>query len=384
MTNDQYILLYEKYKQGLCTPEEQKLLMDYADEINLSGTPWDESILGDQEKIKAEIYGKLQKQLSPRGKVKVLWITRWAAAAILLLSLSFGVYTLVSHPKKAPVLVKNSRVNIKNDILPGGNKAILRLANGSVIVLNNVKNGIIARQGNVNIQKTGNGQLIYAVNDHNANNSPDNINTVSTPRGGQYELILPDGSKVWLNAASSLSFPTEFTGAERNVKLTGEAYFEVAKNKSKPFKISVNNMKVEVLGTHFNIMAYDDEANIKTTLMEGAVKIADGASQTLLKPGQQAVLNKINNHINVNYVNTGDAIAWKNGHFVFNHEDIQEVMRKVSRWYDVDIEYGSEIPDDHFEGSINRSVNVSKVIDMLELTGQVHFKIQGRRITVTR
>ena len=380
MTEDEYILLYEKYKQGQCSPQEVEMLMARDNDFELRDIAWDETIHGNQEALHQQIHHQLEQSMQPRGKLHFMIITRWAAAAILLFGLSVGAYKLL-HPEKLPQIAVTKLY--KNDVLPGSNKAILRLSSGAIIVLNNAKNGVIAKEGNVSVKKTANGQLAYNVSGTD-NSAADNINTVSVPKGGQYQLLLPDGSKVWLNAASSISFPVAFTGKERNVKLTGEAYFEVAHNKDMPFIVSVNQMKVQVLGTHFNIMAYDDEGSFRTTLLEGAVRLSNGTSQTLLKPGQQGVLNRGMGQLAVANVNTADAVAWKNGYFIFDHEDIKQVMRKISRWYDVDIDYDKEIPDDLFAGSVNRFVNVSKVLGMLEMTGQVHFKINGRRITVTR
>jgi len=383
MTKDQYILLYEKYKKGTCTPDEQRNLMAYNDEFNLLDVPWDDNIGVDQEEMRKKIFSRLERHVLSKAKIRTLSITKWAAASIVFFIISFSLYHILNRPKPSH-LVQNSEKHFKDNILPGTNKAILRLGSGKVVVLNDAKNGVLAYESNVKIKKTANGQVTYSPTTSTGNAINLNNNTITTPRGGQYQLILPDGTKVWLNSASSLSFPDVFAGTERDVKLTGEAYFEVAKNKKMPFKISVNNIKVEVVGTHFDIMAYNDEDNIKTTLMEGSVKISASNVNALLKPGQQAIFDKLKNNINVGYVNTADAIAWKNGYFVFDRENIQEVMRKIARWYNVDIDYSKDIPDDHFEGSITHFVNVSKVLDMLELTGEVHFIIKERRITVTK
>jgi len=380
MTDDEYILLYEKYKKGQCSPQEVEILMAYDNEFELQDITWNEALHGNREVLHQLIQHKLEQSTRSRSNVRYIMIARWAAAAILLFGLSVGAYKLLHPEKLSQVAVVKP---YKNDVSPGSNKAILRLSSGAVIVLNNAKNGLIAKEGNVSVKKTANGQLAYNVSGTD-NSAAENINTVSVPKGGQYQLLLPDGSKVWLNAASSISFPAAFTGKERNVKLTGEAYFEVAHNKDMPFIVTVNQMKVQVLGTHFNIMAYDDEGSFRTTLLEGSVRLSNGTSQTLLKPGQQGILNRGMGQLAVANVNTADAVAWKNGYFIFDHEDIKQVMRKISRWYDVDIDYDKEIPDDRFAGSVNRFVNVSKVLGMLEMTGQVHFKINGRRITVTK
>lgn len=204
-------------------------------------------------------------------------------------------------------------------------------------------------------------------------------NTISTPRGGQYQLQLPDGSKVWLNAQSSLRFPARFIGNERLVTLTGEGYFEVAKDKAHPFKISINNMQVEVLGTHFNVMGYNDEPATTTTLLEGSVKIIKGGSVQKIVPGEQAI---VKDGIRVAKVNAEEAIEWKNGNFNFSHEKLGSIMRRISRWYDVDIAYSQRTTGATFVGTIPRSTNITEVLKYLELTGLVHFKIEERRVTV--
>jgi ferric-dicitrate binding protein FerR (iron transport regulator) len=206
-------------------------------------------------------------------------------------------------------------------------------------------------------------------------------NTISTPRGGQYELMLSDGSKVWLNAASSLRFSASFVGKERKVELLGEAYFEVAKNAAMPFKVKVHGMEVEVLGTHFNINSYDNESMIRTTLLEGSVKINKNNSSSLLKPGQQAQMNKAGEIKIINNVDVEEAIAWKEGKFQFDKADIHDIMRQLARWYDVDVEYKGTVSS-HFGGTISRDVNLSQVLNMLHLTGEVNFQIQDKKVLV--
>lgn len=383
MTKDEYVLLYEKYMAGLCTFQEEQIIKNYQDELDLSDAPWDAEKMGDMDSTREFIYDRLQKSIRKQNRPIPLYsIIRWSAAAIVLFALSFIIYQrlfTVKH-QNSEQIAQHQRY--KEDILPGGNKAILTLANGSKIILDNAQNGVLATQGNTNVKKTGSGTLVYNMASANVNVPSTSINTISTPRGGQYQIILPDGSKVWLNAASSLKFPTAFTGSVRNVELVGEAYFEVAKNKEMPFKVKVNNMEVQVLGTHFNIMAYQDEANIKTTLLEGSVRIKNGSSTAMLMPGQQAVLNRTANSLKVNQANTDEAVAWKQGLFVFNDEDIQAVMRKVSRWYDVDVTYEGNMAGKDFTGTVSKFKNASEVLKMLELTGIVHFDVKGRKITV--
>ncbi|XHR97523.1 FecR family protein [Mucilaginibacter sp. UC70_90] len=235
------------------------------------------------------------------------------------------------------------------------------------------------------INKTADGRIVYNSSKSSASDNAEKpvYNTMTTPRGGQYWVVLPDGSKALLNAASSLTYPTNFSGTERKVELTGEAYFEVAHNPDKPFRVYSKSQVVEVLGTHFNINTYDDEPDIRTTLLEGKVKVTSVVKNQVrvLKPGQQAVLNTYS--FNVNDVDVEDATAWKNGTFTFENNDIQQIMRMVSRWYDVDVVYKGTLPADKFTGFVSRFSNVSEVLRMLQLTHKVKFKIDGKQITVS-
>lgn len=199
--------------------------------------------------------------------------------------------------------------------------------------------------------------------------------------GGQYKLTLPDGSKVWLNAASSLKYPVVFIGNERKVEITGEAYFEIAKDESKPFKVLLNNMEIQVLGTHFNVNGYTDEEMIKTTLLEGKVKVLASGQTKYLLPGQQAQLKSSGNIAVTNEVNLEETVAWKDGNFQFENSDIKAVMRQLARWYDVDVSYKGNI-NKHFIGSISRNVKLSQVLSMLQQTGEIKFKIEGKNLIV--
>lgn len=310
--------------------------------------------------------------------------------AIIILFLTAGLLFYVGfNREKDPVVALKVNRNYEDDVLPGGDKARLELADGSVVILEQVNNGSLQEQGGTKIVKQD-GRLIY--NSAQGNHSGEiSYNKISTPKGGQYHIILPDGSKVWLNAESSLRFPTAFIGKERLVELTGEAYFEVAKlaipspsagaSKIMPFKVQTNTVNIEVLGTHFNVMAYVNEKAVNTTLLEGSVRVSQLTTHEsqLLKPGQQA---KINGSIQVVNVDTEEVVAWKNNLFQFNGADIQTVMVQIERWYDVEVDYKGRIPSKHFTGIISRNTNVSKVLEMLELTGGVKFEIKGKRISV--
>jgi len=298
-----------------------------------------------------------------------------AVAAAILLLISIGIVFRNNLVKEQTI------ANNINKITPGGNKAILTLANGSQIVLESAKKGVLANQQNIIVNKTADGKLVYDASQKQQDNAglQSGYNTISTPNGGQYQVVLPDGTRVWLNAASSLKFPVAFTAKERNVELTGEGYFEVAKNKAMPFRVTVNHSTVEVLGTHFNIMGYADEKSTNTTLLEGSVKIISGNNQKLIVPGEQA---RVNGEIEVAKVNAAQAVEWKNGNFNFSHENIETIMRKVARWYNVSVQYQGAITNEGFVGTVPRSENITEVLNALELTGLVHFKIIERRVIV--
>ncbi|MET4544896.1 transmembrane sensor [Pedobacter africanus] len=304
-----------------------------------------------------------------------LWLK---VAAVLVLCA--GVVFFTTQTKKGELLA---------DVAPGGNKAILTLADGSKILLDSAVNGEVIKQSGVVVTKAADGQLVYTIQERGADgdHKKNLTNTVSTPRGGQYQVNLPDGTRVWLNAASELKFPLSFAGLkERRVSLTGEAYFEVKKDAAKPFIVASDRQVVQVLGTHFNVNSYKEDTNTKTTLLEGAVKVQSlkGGSpdEAMLKPGQQARIGNASSAISVATVDPLAEIAWKKGQFFFENEPIENIMKEVSRWYDVDIVYKDDFAGKTVWGSVTRYGNVSKVLSILELTGGIHFKIEGRRIIV--
>jgi len=286
------------------------------------------------------------------------------------------------HKKAEVARVVPETVPTQNDILPGGNKAILTLASGQIINLDTIANGNLATQGHTAIVKTADGQLSYNNKDAAAEIY---YNTVSTPKGGQYQLKLSDGTLITMNAASSIRFPTAFTGTQRVVELDGEAYFEVAKNPTMPFIVkSKTGMNVQVFGTHFNVMAYEEEQDARTTLIEGAVKVSNGSSAVMLKPGQQALSANSNASSPIRINNEPDieeAIAWKNGIFQFNNADLKTVMRQIARWYDVEISYNERVPEKRFTGRVSRNLKASELLSGIEYVG-VHFKIEGKKIEV--
>ncbi|KIO76859.1 hypothetical protein TH53_12615 [Pedobacter lusitanus] len=307
-----------------------------------------------------------------------------AAAAIFLTFMSVYLYrSNLGEPKSD---IDNS--HSVAEIVPGGNRATLILANGSKISLTDTKNGEVMTQYGTILTKKGDSQLVY----RNSGSPIENkyaYNAIETPNGGQFQLVLPDGTKVWLNAASSLRYPLAFQGNERKVELTGEAYFEVAKDKTRPFKVHSKSQIVEVLGTHFNINVYSNDPSVKTTLLEGSVRVTNTSLgvNTVIRPGQQAVIHK-NSHsqsgIEVNNTDIDEAVAWKNGYFMFNSEELESVLRKISRWYDIDIQYqNDELKHQLFSGTLSKYMSASQVLKKLELLQSVHFKTEGRKIIVT-
>lgn len=302
----------------------------------------------------------------------------WSAAAAVLM---VAGATLIFYPAKKSV--QNTEIAQKKEIKPGGNKAILTLANGDKISLTDSANGQIAVQASIKITKTAEGQIVYELPPGPAEgtNAQPEYNTIEAPAGGQWQVILPDRSKVWLNAKSSLTYPTFFIGNERKVELKGEAYFEIAHNVEMPFIVASKTQAVEVLGTHFNIMAYEDERITKTTLLEGSVKISGNSGSRILVPGEQARVSSAAIKV-TNAVDLEDVMAWKNGYFKFN-ESLESIMRKIARWYDVQVVYANNVDASlNFGGKISRYKNLSSALKIMELTGNVHFKVEGRRVTV--
>ena len=324
------------------------------------------------------------------NKRRLPWI-RIAAAAVVVLAIGITGYWLLNRPAKDAVVVNGQRVQKEQDIQPGGNKAVLTLADGSTITLDSAQNGLLTKQGNAEVIKNKNGEVVYTST--GKGQTAIAWNMLATPKGGQYQLVLPDGSKVWLNAASSIRYPVVFAGNERNVELTGEAYFEVAKDAAKPFHVKTATQDVEVLGTHFNVNAYNDEEAVKTTLLEGKVKVvkqsAIGNPQSaILKPGEQAIAIASPftiDHSPFTIDHSPDlelAMAWKNGITAFKSADIKTVMRQVTRWYNVEVVYEGNIPQRSFTGGISRNAPLSELLHLLEVS-KVHFRIEGNRLIVT-
>lgn len=377
--------LFKRYYEKSATADEKAKLFQLIEEssdqqllelIQLHGKQLDrpEPVISN-DKSQAMLKNILRDKDSVSPVRKMKWV--WAAAAVFLVAVSLGYFFMWGTAKNQNVSV--SKPTPGNLIQPGGNKAILTLANGKQIILDNADNGDLTSEANVKVIKLSDGQISYQTT---GNTNEIAYNTIITPNGGQYQLILSDGSKVWLNAASRLRFPASFVGKERAVELSGEGYFEIAPDRKRPFRVMVNDTKVEVLGTHFNINAYTDEPSMTTTLLEGKIKLNSGSSVHLLKPGQQALVLSPGNIQVVDNADLEEAIAWKNGKFIFNGNSIQSIMRQLSRWYDVKVEYSNNLPNDEYVGAIQRSDNISAMLHILEKTKTIDFKITGKQVTV--
>lgn len=389
--------LLEKYKAGQCSDKEKALIESwYLDLQPQNQEPSPADIKNTREEVWAALLAKSgKKTIGTSGFMPIIKIAGWAA--LMLLTVSLGYYFQDDLTSVQP----GKTVQIQ-DVVPGGNKAFLTLADGRKISLTDAENGDLVKQEGLTIKKTAEGELVYTVAEtagHGDVASLNSFNTIETPKGGKYQINLPDGTRVWLNSASSLRYPTRFKENSRIVELSGEAYFEVAKMMAKdgnvnrrserrmPFIVKNNRQEVEVLGTHFNVNSYEDEGEVKTTLLEGKVKVRSDQTQSsgirnevILKPGEQSQLGS--NLLNVRRVDVESVLAWKNGDFLFEDEDLKSIMRKVSRWYDVEVVYKGSFDNLRFGGLISRSKHISSVLGIMESTGRIHFVIEGKKVTV--
>ncbi|WP_114939121.1 FecR family protein [Mucilaginibacter endophyticus] len=382
MDQERIYILIKKYRDNTATATERDELLKWYRENAYQDAEFPES----EEAVGEAMLARLNRETRP-VKTKVHYF-KWVAAASVVLILGIaGVFVSKITGNKAA-----TQQLAKNDIPPGGNKAILTLANGKKISLTDAGNGQIANQNGIKVTKAANGQLVYTIIDRSENlpgaagsnqiNTSD-FNTIETPKGGQYQVVLPDGSKVWLNAYTSLKFPVSFNSQkERRVELSGEAYFEVTHNKELPFRVVTSRQTVEVLGTHFNVNAYTDDAVTKTTLLQGSVRVTAADSKVILIPGQQA---RLTNTLDVSEANTTEAIAWKNGYFNFDDEKLENIMRSVSRWYNVDVVFEDQsLKKETFGAVTTRFANITTLLKMMEQTGDARFSIQGNTITVSK
>lgn len=397
MKKRQFIEILRRYHAGVATPEERKFIESYYDLFETE--PGLEAWLNEgeatdvKEQTLNRIWEKIQDQDQDKVKGKVIKlypkVARIAAVIVIVLASGLAFYWIKETvQQKNPLVAENKREPNKDKILPGSNQAVLTLANGKQVTLDSIRNGAVSQQGNMQVIKLNSGLLSYQQQNIHGNSGENTqpaiqYNTISIPRGGQYQVILSDGSKVWLNAASSLRFPVAFSGNTRTVEVSGEAYFEIAPDVKQPFMVESGNTKVEVLGTHFNINAYPDRKNIRTTLEQGSVRVVEGDESIVLKPGEQASTNQQTGNLQVQTVNLAAALAWKNGLFYFENTNIKEIMNEISRWYNVDVVYETnDLSNKNFNGIISRYSNVDAVLKRFSLTGTVHFKVDGRTIVV--
>lgn len=377
-----------KFFQGKATPEEEGLLHQWYESTDISN----ERLLIDRgenvDDVRERLFTSIQKSIKSQTKSKTIhqlsrrkWVRMVAAS--LFLFLSTGVAYFYSQ-NKIEEPIRYTKL-LDGDVGPGGNNAVLELGDGIIINLDEAAIGELGSVGGMSIIKQSDGVLSIEISS-GPNNEVAKINTIRTPAGGQYQVKLPDGTKVWLNASSCIKFPSAFAKEFREVTLYGEAFFEVAKvqnndNKRVPFFVLNKDQRIEVLGTQFNVYDYEGEG-IKTTLLEGSVRIYSllSNSSRLLKPGEQSQIVK--GAIEINTADIETSLSWKNGDFVFNNEDLVTIMKKLERWYDIEVEYSSSVVPRKFSGAVSRSKNLSEVLKIMEFTGKVTFKIEGRRVMV--
>jgi transmembrane sensor len=374
--------ILRKYNSGKANIDEKRFLERFYNLFEVEDDLVTEVNEAEYEDLKQSIKNAIDKKIvdDKKGviiKLKPFWLNS-AAAVVTLFLMTYGSYLLLRTDKRTNNQV--SKNNYRN-IIPGGNKAVLTLADGTQLLLDEASKGEVARQAGVVITKAADGRIVYQTVGTNTIGQQPLQNTITTPKGGQYQVILPDSSSVWLNSASSITYPTSFSGKERLVSLKGEAYFEVAKNKKMPFKVQSGLQSVEVLGTHFNVNAYGDEPEMETTLLEGSVKIMSPLNSALIVPGEQGVVSG-SGAIIKRMVDVDQEVAWKNGLFSFKGQDIHAIMRQISRWYNIEVVYDKSLPDEKYYGEIERSSRLENVFKILELNNVV-FTLQGKKVLVS-
>lgn len=379
------VSLLKKYLSGSCTAIEKEQVNQWFDSMDrvpeyIAGLSEEQRMLMESrvfERILHNIEAKGQQNVMSFPKKSIYSWRVLVAAASLFLFLSIVVvwmkYPLSLSTNK--ILNSAQSVNIK----PGGNKAVLILGDGSSLVLAETNLGTVADQQNVSVVKIAEGELSYK-KITGKNSSEVTYNTIATPVGGKYSVILPDGTKAWLNSKSSLRFPTSFTGAERRVQMTGEVYFEVTKNQKQPFKVLSGRTEISVLGTHFDVMAYEDEAEQKTTLLEGSIHLSSGKFAKLLKPGQQASVAVSGIQVNDN-IDLEGVMAWRNNLFIFKDMEIKEIARQISRWYDIQVVFKGTPSKILYTGTISKDAELSEILSMLQFTG-LKYELKNRLLTI--
>lgn len=367
------IEILDRYLKGTATLEEEKNIEEWLKEMVLEPDEWAQ--LTDEEKnvqLK-DLYQLIEDKIEPKGRVIQMKNGGWlSVAAVILLLLVSGTWLFYSGDNSKPVEVETTAV--QDTISPGGTKALLTLGDGRQIVLDSFPAGTLTTQGGIKVIQTG---AVLSYEGKAA--GTDQWNTVNTPKGGQYVVLLNDGSRVWLNAASSVTFPVAFEGPERRVKVNGEVFFEV-KHSNHPFIVEKDGLEIQVMGTEFNVNAYDD--HIAVTLVQGAVKVSENGEHLLLKPGEQALITPESPFMELRKdVDVTALVAWKNGYFSFRNTSLENILKQLSRWYDVEVVYEGEIPDVTFSGEIGMKLNLDEVLDILNET-RIRYKIAGRKLII--
>ncbi|HMR19247.1 MAG TPA: DUF4974 domain-containing protein [Sphingobacterium sp.] len=371
--------ILQRYVKGQCSEEERTWVEEWY-KLNYDSEFETDSALAEEHF--AEVWQALDAEIK---REKVWSIPRIAAIAATI-AVVLGISIIFVRELNSPVLEQAEIQQPQNQILAGRNQALLILADGRTIHLDSVAVGDYVIENGIVITKMDDGTLAYHAGTDLTQAAGEVLNTVSTPRGGQYKVILPDNSIVWLNAASTLRFPVAFAGTDRTVELEGEGYFEVAHDAQKPFIVTSQNQQILVKGTKFNITAYSDDSQLTTTLLEGAVLVRNMhhayTDEVLLRPNEQAVLK--DHVISTSNVEAMEVIAWKNGKFIFNHTPLQTIMQQLSRWYDVDVVYLAPIDDIAFTGSVSRFDDIQDVLRKISLTESIRFETKERRVMVKR
>lgn len=366
--------IIEKYLDGKASEEEKAFLEKYYNffepQENILDGLSKQNIADLEHKMQHTILSKLKRE-ADRPKLTRLFPYKYVAAAVLLIVGIYGIYYVQRHQAFTDQVVQVNHLADSSDKV-----VMLTLSDGRRVKLQELQSGTVAEESGTRIEKKADGSIVYTVNERTFSDKDEHkFNTIHTPNGQLSQINLPDGTKVWLNAESSLKYPIAFRGTQRVVELDGEAYFEVTKNKEKPFIVKAKETEVKVLGTKFNVNAYANDAFTKTTLTEGLVLINKEKLSKLLKPGQQAITLKDQPSITISDVDIEEAMAWKSGYFMFNNLDIRTVMNMISRWYDIDVEYKGKSENEVFIGTVSRFESIEKLLQTIELTGSVHFKI---------
>ncbi|THU31602.1 DUF4974 domain-containing protein [Niastella caeni] len=381
MKKKRLIYLIDQYCKGLAGEKEQQELDNWYNQVDYGTQGLKDWIktTGNSQALIDQLYNNFKHHVKThQTRVrKLVRLTAIAASLLLLITCSIVLNDLLKK--------QSLPQTVTAPIVPGREQAVLTLANGQKIILDAQKTGIIYNQNGVAVSKNDQGQLVYAISNRQEAEGKTAFNSIETPRGGQYQVKLPDGTAIWLNAATKLTYPIRFSATERRVQLSGEAYFEVAPNKQHPFTVISGNQEIQVLGTHFNVNAYENEESMRTTLLEGSVKLSSlvTGQWSILKPGEQAVV-KANSPFTIDHSpDINQAISWKNGYFLFDDMDIKSIMKVISRWYNVDVIYENVDQNETFGGSFSRDKPISEILQNLQSIGKVHFRITNRTIIVT-